>query len=97
MSQPEQYDKYFLTYSGISLPLQLVNPLDKSETDNRNTFFGVRLDSEGRFQQVHKLVYGEIDLEHRYGYHDNGLLSWAEIRDGDDDVQTCLTGLRQHR
>ncbi|WP_432695123.1 DUF6156 family protein [Marinobacterium sp. YM272] len=87
MSQSEQYDKYFLTYSGIALPLQLVNPLARTETENRNTFFGVQLDENGRFKLVHKLVYGEVEFEHRYGYHSNGALSWAEISDEDDEVQ----------
>ncbi|SEF84274.1 DUF6156 family protein [Marinobacterium lutimaris] len=87
MSSNEQYDKYFLTYTGITLPLQLVNPLDPSETQNRNTYFGANLDAEGRLERVHKVVYGEVELEHRYGYNANGALQWAEIRDDDDEVQ----------
>lgn len=87
MSTPELYDRYFLTYTGITLPLQLVTPLEENETDNRNTYFGAKLDEQGRIVLVHKLVYGEIELEHRYGYHDNGALQWAEILDDEDELQ----------
>jgi hypothetical protein len=87
MSSPEHYDQHFLSYSGVSLPLQLVSPLERGETENRNTFFGVRLDHAGRAALIHKIVYGEVELEHRYGYHDNGALQWAEIVDDDDEVQ----------
>lgn len=87
MSSDQQYDKYFLTYTGITLPLQLVNPLELSEIENRNTFFAANLDESGRLERVHKIVYGEIEQEHRYGYHDNGALQWAEIRDDDDEIQ----------
>lgn len=87
MTEPEQYDKYFLTYTGMTLPLQLVTPLEKSETENRNTYFGANLDTEGRILRIHKLVYGEVELEHRYGYHENGALRWAEILDDDEELQ----------
>ncbi len=87
MSSEQQYDKYYLTYSGITLPLKLVNPLEPSETQNRNTYFGANLDEEGRLTRVHKVVYGEVELEHRYGYYENGALEWAEILDDEDEIQ----------
>ena len=31
--------RYFLSYSGVSLPLRLVSPLAASELQNRNTYF----------------------------------------------------------
>ena len=87
MNSPEHYDRYYLTYSGISLPLQLVTPMEKADTENRNTYFGALYDDQERTTLIHKVVYGEVELEHRYGYHDNGTLQWAEIRDYDDEVQ----------
>lgn len=82
---PETYDKYFLSYSGVQLPLQLVGELSPDEVENRNTFFGVRLDTEGRVVLLHKCVYGAVDLEHRYEYHADGSLARAIITNPDDD------------
>lgn len=87
MNDVRNYDRYYLSYSGITLPLKLVGELDPAEIENRNTFFGAELDSEGRQTLIHKVVYGEVELEHRYGYHDDGAISWAEILDEDGDVQ----------
>lgn len=97
-----QYDRYFLTYSGIKLPLNLTSPLQREEIENRNTYFGANLDSAGRVVLIHKVVYGAVDLEHKYRYHANGVLSTAEIldaSDSDEEVRTlqfddsgCLIG-----
>ena len=37
-----------------------------------------------------KLAYGEIELMHRYEYHENGRLSVAEITDIDGEVTMLL-------
>lgn len=87
MSETTTYDGYFLSYSGVTLPLKLVRPLAAAEIENRNTFFGVRLDEDGREILIHKVVYGEIELEHRYGYHPDGALRWAEILDDEGEIQ----------
>lgn len=87
MTDTITYDRYFLSYSGLSLPLKLVGELDPAEIDNRNTFFGACEDKQGRQILVHKVVYGEVELEHRYGYHDCGALSWVDIRDEAGDTQ----------
>ncbi len=87
MSHTESYDRYFLSYTGITLPLQLVSPLEPAETANRNTFFGACYDAQDRPILIRKIVYGEVELEHRYHYHDNGQLQCAEIADDDDEVQ----------
>ena len=56
--------RYFLTYSGVRLPLNLVQPLEPGELDNRNTYFRARYDPEGRVTGIEKLVYGEVELAH---------------------------------
>lgn len=33
-----------------------------------------------------KMVYGEVELAHRYAYHDNGALKRAEISMLDEDT-----------
>lgn len=85
--KPESYDHYFLSYSGTKLPLKLVNSLELSEVENRNTYFGANVDEQGRTTLIHRVVYGEIDLEHRYGYHESGALAWAEILDSEGEVR----------
>ena len=77
---------YHLTYSGVKLPLNLVEPLGESDIGNRNTFFRSRLDAQGRRVLVEKMVYGEVELTHRYAYRDDGTLLRAEIAQGDDEA-----------
>lgn len=76
--------KYFLTYSGVRMPLKLVEPLVAGELGNRNTYFRVTHDSAGRLATVEKLVYGEVEMSHRYAYRDDGTLAHARIELGDE-------------
>lgn len=79
--------KYFLTYSGVRMPLKLVGPLEAAELGNRNTYFRVTHDPEGRLATVEKLVYGEVELSHRYAYRDDGTLARARIELGDEATE----------
>ena len=78
--------RYFITYSGVKLPLKLVNPLSEADRQNRNTFFRAYFDADERLQLCQKLVYGEIELEHRYHYYPSGALQQAEITDADGEL-----------
>ena len=80
--------RFFITYSGVKLPLKLVTPLTETELQNRNTFFQGYFDEMERLLVCQKLVYGEIELEHRYSYYDNGVLQVAEITDADGELTT---------
>ena len=71
--------RYFVTYSGVKLPLKLVDPLDAAELNHRNTFIRARCDGDDRLVECEKLVYGEVQLAHRYLYGDDGALRRAEI------------------
>ena len=77
--------QYYLTYSGIKLPLKLVTPLEPEETENRNTFFRASFDESDRLIQCQKVVYGEVEFEHHYEYYDDGVLKQAQILDMDED------------
>ena len=91
MKSPNNYDQFFLSYSGIRLPLNMVGPVAADEIANRNTYFGVMLDESGRIVQVDKRVYGELELQHHYGYHSNGNLAWAKILEEDGETrQLCF-------
>lgn len=78
--------RYFVSYSGVSLPLKLVNELPEEEDrTNRNTFFLGFYDQQGRLTRCEKQVYGEQELLHCYEYYDNGALKRAEITDADGE------------
>lgn len=87
MTDTVEYDRYFLSYSGIKLPLKLVGELEKQELENRNTFFGACFDANGNPTLIHKLVYGELELEHRYSYDEEGILKTADIVDADGEEE----------
>jgi hypothetical protein len=78
--------RYFITYSGVTLPLRLVNEIQATELRNRNTYFRGDYDTAERLVTLEKLVYGEVELRHRYRYADDGRLAWAEITDADGEV-----------
>ncbi len=70
--------RYFISYSGVKLPLKLVTPLTEAELQNRNTFFRGYFDAQERLLLCQKMVYADIELQHRYQYYPNGILkdSW---------------------
>jgi hypothetical protein len=76
---------YFLTYSGIKLPLKLVTELEPAQLENRNAYFRGFFDALDRLTGLQKLVYGEIEMQHRYAYHANGALRSVEIIDADGE------------
>ena len=78
--------RHFTTYSGVKLPFKLVSELTDADLRNRNTFFRGYFDSDDRLLGFDKLVYGEIELAHRYEYDAAGTLRHAEITDVDGDV-----------
>lgn len=78
--------RYFLTYSGVKLPFNLLNPLEPEQIENRNTYFQGYFDAQDRLLGLRKMVYGELEMEHRYTYHANGALRMAEIIDIDGEV-----------
>jgi len=78
--------RYFISYSGVSLPLRLVNEIQADQLDNRNTYFRGEYDALDRLELLEKMVYGEVELRHRYRYDDSGRLVWAEITDADGEV-----------
>lgn len=87
MSHELQEDcRYFLTYSGVSLPLKLCQPLDETAIKNRNTFFRAWFDEQERMTGFQKMVYAEVELEHRYQYFENGSLKSAEIVDAEGET-----------
>ncbi|ACK50711.1 conserved hypothetical protein [Methylocella silvestris BL2] len=77
--QTKQDCRYFLSYSGVKLPINLVSPLDPEALANRNTYIRAWFDARERLIRFEKLVYGEIELVHCYDYDDDGVLRRAAI------------------
>lgn len=90
MDDEKTYDRYYLSYSGAQLPLNLVSAIDPIDIHNRNTYFGANVDEDGRILLIHKRVYGDIELCHRYSYRENGTLKSADIHNIEDE------GVRLH-
>lgn len=77
--------RYFLSYTGITLPLKLTGELQAADLRNRNTWFEARYDAEGRVQSIAKQVYGEVEMSHRYEYDASGALKSTTIQTGDEE------------
>jgi hypothetical protein len=77
--------RHFLTYTGVKLPLKMMNPLEDADIANRNTYFRAYYDEQGRMVLCQKVVYSEVELEHRYEYYNSGILKRVEIIETDDD------------
>ena len=78
--------RYFLTYTGVKLPLTLLSELEPDQLENRITFFRGYYDGQNRLVGLQKMVYGEVEMEHRYQYDASGSLQRAEITDIDGEV-----------
>lgn len=87
---PPANRRYFLAYTGVKLPLTLLNELEPNQLENRITYFCADYDGQDRLIGIQKMVYGEVEMEHRYEYDEAGILRKAEIIDIDGEV-TALT------
>jgi len=79
VTETSQQQRFFLSYSGVKLPFNLVNAIEPEALSNRNTFIRAYFDAAGLLTGFDKVVYNEVELSHRYRYHGNGQLSHAEI------------------
>lgn len=86
METAHQACRFYVSYTGVKLPLKLVNPIEADALSNRNTFIRAYFDDDGVLMRFEKMVYGEVELAHRYVYHDNGALKQAEIAMLDEDT-----------
>jgi len=79
--------RYFLTYSGIRLPLALSDELDPASVRHRGTYFKAHYDHRGRMIHIEKIVYGEVEMEHVYEYDLTGRLLIARITTAGEETQ----------
>lgn len=80
--------RYFITYSGVQLPFRLVEEIDGGQLSHRNTFIRAWFDDRGALTGFDKIVYGEVELAHRYAYHPNGALARADVTMLDEEPVT---------
>ncbi|MGO9674171.1 MAG: DUF6156 family protein [Methylocella sp.] len=85
-AETHQNCQFFVSYSGVKLPLNLINPIAADALSNRNTFIRAYFDEAGVLTGFDKVVYGEVELAHRYQYDDAGVLRRAEIAMVDEDA-----------
>ena len=88
MDNPEIQTRYFTSYSGVSLPLNLVNELEDG-VQQRITYFIGSYNQE-RLLKVEKIVYSETEFTHDYSYDDNGNLVQAVIIEQGEDPRTLV-------
>jgi hypothetical protein len=87
MNQEQQSEfRYFVSYSGVKLPLKLVNEITGGSLNNRNTYYRSQFDARDRIVLCQKVVYGEVESEHRYQYYNDGALKSVQIAE-DDEVR----------
>ena len=78
--------RYYVSYSGVQLPLKLVNEITAAGLNNRNTYYCGYFDGNDKMLLCQKIVYGEVESEHQYQYDDSGVLAHAKIIE-DDEVR----------
>ena len=83
---PDANCRYFVSYSGVQMPLNLVQPLEPGGLNNRNTYFRAWYNAQGQLVTCEKIVYGEVEMAHRYEYHADGRLASARIADAEGEV-----------
>lgn len=87
---PTENCRYFLSYTGVKLPLSLLQELHASQLQNRISYFKAIYNAEKQLITVQKMVYGEIEMQHRYQYRADGTLQQAEVVDVDGEATVML-------
>lgn len=82
--------KYFISYTGVNLPLKLTNELEEDGMDNRITFFTGYYDDRDRVVKIEKNVYGEVEFTHIYEYDDDDRIVKATVIEEDEEPRTLL-------
>jgi hypothetical protein len=77
--------RYFVSYTGVELPLNLVNEISSDALTNRNTYYCGYFDKSGKLMGFDQFAYGAVELSHHYEYHDNGALRRVEILMPEED------------
>ena len=85
-AEDEAGSRFFVTYTGVKMPFRLVEAIPAEQLTHRNTFIRAYFDAAGVLTGFDKMVYGEVELAHRYFYHPSGALSRAEVTMDEETV-----------
>jgi hypothetical protein len=77
--------RHFVSYTGVALPLKLITPLDDESMDRRITYIRGYFNDQDQLMGLEKVVYGEVEFEHHYQYHEDGRLKSAELIEADEE------------
>lgn len=88
--------RYFTSYTGIKLPLRLVNELDGESLERRITYFKGYFDAQDRLKILEKVVYGEIEFSHHYEYNDDNMISKAILIEDEAIPRTLVFDSEGH-
>ena len=88
--ETEQNYRYFISYTGVTLPLKLVNEIANEGLQNRITYFKGYYDERDRLIKLEKIVYGEIEFVHNYEYSNSDVLEKAILMEDDEDPRTLV-------
>lgn len=80
--------RFFVTYRGVKPPSKMVEPIEENALKNRNTYIRALYDQTGQLRGFDKMVYGEVELAHRYDYSASGALVRATIAMADEEPVT---------
>jgi hypothetical protein len=76
--------RYYVSYTGISLPLKLITPIEGEDLGRRITYFRGYYNDQDQLIALEKVVYGEVEFEHRYQYYPDGRLKSTELLESDE-------------
>ena len=77
--------RHYVSYSGVNLPLRLITPLEDDSLDRRITYFRGYYNDREQLVALEKVVYGEVEFEHRYQYYPDGRIKSAELIEVDEE------------
>jgi len=89
-------ERCFTSYTGIKLPLKLVNELDDNNLDKRITYFKGYYDTQDRLAILEKVVYGEVEFSHHYEYSEEGVLKKAILVETEELPRTLVFDEQGH-
>lgn len=82
--------RYYISYTGVTLPLKLTNELDPDAMDNRITYFTGYYDENDLLLKIEKIVYSEVEFSHVYEYDENKMIIKAILIEEDEDPRTLI-------
>tara|TARA_R110001606_G_scaffold205532_1_gene353276 strand:- start:91 stop:456 length:366 start_codon:yes stop_codon:yes gene_type:complete len=74
---------HYGSFAGYSIPLHLVEPIDRETALSRQTYYIGFYDKAGKLCRVEKYFDGALFFRHAYAYYENGVIRESRIRNAD--------------